>query len=201
MKNAIQSKSNVNGTNLNTVTMLNLDELSQSIVTEGQKYARLVLLRVGSHRAELSDIESFLINETYHQIIDKPQYHNIKGIRATINLYIKNYIKTHKKFNDEISFCAFDKKFETLEGNENSISFQEKHLVSELPSTEDQIELSDQMAAFRSTLNDRQNQILDLVSKGYGNDEICSLLNVSINTPKNNMNKIQELAYEFGLCL
>lgn len=178
---------------------LSLDETMETILTECERVANKTRFQRGP--IDESELYSFLVVEVYKQIADKPDFHNIKGIRSTINLYVRNFFKTQARFNDQLPFTYFENRSAfKMKNHPKAICFEEtkRAMDHKIPLT-DLVILSDQLEGFRQTLSERENQILDLVVAGHGTNDICEMLNISINTPRNVMKKIKEKALQYGL--
>ena len=169
-----------------TNTKLFSEDFGTTILTE-------VKMTVRKNKAkypmlDVTELESFLVSEIWNELLDKPEsFCDIRMVKRLCGLRTINYIKGAVK-NSHITSVT------DSEGEDVAI-------IDTLESKSVDIELSDQLKSFRATLTERQVQILDLVTDGYGTNEICKMLNVSINTPKNTMKKIKELALDFGLYL
>lgn len=181
----------------NEVASISSSELGKTIEIEVVRAAKNKAFALGNSHDQIETIKNDIIGEvmadTYIQIMNHPQYWNLAGIRSTINLCIKNWSKGQARFNNQVNFSTFEKTNE--DGETTSLDMEQCNDM------EDQIAASSDVSAFIATLTDRQRQILELNAAGYGNNEICSMLNVSINTPKNTMKTIKKLAEDFGLSL
>lgn len=178
---------------MNKVETLSVNEVMETILVESKRVANKMAAKLGKSFDD-SELYSFLVYEVYNQIVDKTDFHNIRGIRSTINLYTLNFIKTESRFNNQTVFSSFARKDEYGEGH----SFEETLTSDDIPIAE-QFALSSDLDGFIHTLTERQRQILELVTEGYGTNDICEMLNISINTPKNTMKKIRQLALQYGL--
>ena len=185
----------------NEVASISASELVQMIEIEVTRAATKKAFSLGKSQNQIETIKNDIIGEvvtdTYIQIMHHPQYWNLAGIRSTINLCIKNWAKGQARFNNQVNFSRFvSTDVDTGEEFGNTIEG-----IPTERRMEDQITSSSDVSDFIATLTDKQRQILELNAAGYGNNEICSMLNVSINTPKNTMKTIKKLAEEFGLSL
>lgn len=166
--------------------VLDTEELVATIMTECKKAAGRAARKYG--QSKVSDLEGFLIAEIWEMLSKKEEaFHTTMMIRRLIRLRTINHIQRDLiPFNNQIAFTAF-------ESPESEDSFE-----STIADVSD-FELGSALKDFKNTLSDKQRQILDLHTAGYGNNEIVDIVGCSINTPKNTMKKIKELAIQFGL--
>ena len=183
-----------------TVMTLSVEELGQTIVTEVERYSKRTTFKYGMSIEEWSELASFLNTELWCELHSKPELHNIRIVRRLINLRTVDYFRNKGRFDNQTPFIAFQIEGRNHTTGEMSVedSFQ-FDMKLEQPSVEDQLILSQELTSFISTLSKREKQILKLVSEGYRKNEICGMLGISINTPKNTMKKIKEKAIDFGL--
>lgn len=179
------------------VKLLNGEELYETILVECKKAAFRTAKQYGQLNEMKDDLEGFLIEEIYieFQRLDS-SFHNIRMIRRLIGFRTVDFIRDKARFDAELSFSDESHRDDVVK---HKFSL-ENHDISRSSHIEmsDQYILSEHMKGFRATLTERQNQILDLVTEGYGTNEICEMLNISINTPRNTMKKIRELALDYG---
>lgn len=182
-----------------TVATLSIDELGQTIVHESDKYSKRIIAKYGMNPEEVSELSSFLQTELWCELHNKPDLHNIRIVRRLINLRQVDYFRNKGRFDDQIPFCGFYGASE--DQYEETPTFDYTFFGSSDINIEDNFVLNQELTSFIETLTERQKQILKLVNEGYGTLEICDMLGVSINTPKNTMKKIRILAIENGLSL
>lgn len=178
--------------------VLDRDELAETILRECKGAARRAGYKYGHHK--MTELEGTLIQQIWEVLMKKPtSFHTVMFIRRLIKQRTINHIKRDLiPFNNEINFTVFENdQYHDKETGDmtNTITTGDKRLLVDSAD----IELSTTLKAFRETLTDKQLQILDLTYAGYGNNEICDIVGCSINTPKNTLNKIKELAMSFGL--
>lgn len=168
------------------VTTLFSNDFAAIIVTEVQHSVRKSRAKYPS--LDVSELESFLVSEIFNELLDKPEgFVDIRMVKRLAGLRTIDYIRGESKHN-HVKVIT--------EPNGQKVT-----VLDNVSITNPDIETSNLLNSFRATLTDKQNQILELVTSGYGNNEICEMLNVSINTPRNTMKKLKELALDFGLYL
>lgn len=166
--------------------VLNDEELVAVLMKECKLAARRAGAKYGHNK--VSDLEGVLIAQIWEVLSKKPEsFHTVMFIRRLIKQRTINHINRDLiPFNNQITFTA-------METTEEGESFE-----ATIEDASD-IELGSALKAFRASLSDKQRQILDLTTDGYGNNEICEMVGCSINTPKNTMKTIKGLAVSFGL--
>lgn len=179
-------------TNVNFTTK---EELGKAIVTEARRYAYKMLSKYGSAKIELMEVESYLQFTLYRQVHNKPEFHNTKGLRSTLNMLCKNFLRDYAKYNNEFVFSSFEND---SDDSEDCSYNYEGSLDSGFNLSQD-VEYNEQITNFRNALTDRQREILDLVMAGYEIKEIAETLGVHRNTPRNELNKIKDIALDYGL--
>lgn len=179
-------------------TLLKGEELTLSIVEECQKAAMNSFRKYGQY-IDVSELASFLETEIWIELSNKDEkFHDIRIIRRLIKFRTVDYIREESRFNNQTPMSASvheDNGVSTV----HKFSIEEEYGSRSNMQLSDQVVLSEHIKGFRATLTDRQNQILELVTAGYGTNQICEMLNISINTPANTMKKIRELALSYGL--
>lgn len=173
--------------------VLNMDEMAAAIMKECKLKAKGAAFKYGA--GKVSDLEGFLITEIWSELVDKEEsFHTMLMIRRLIGLRTIDYIREQMRYNKETSFTMMQSSqmFNSEEGD----TYEPK--IAGLVDESD-FELGTAISHFRATLTDKQRQILDLHTAGYGNNEIVEMVGCSINTPKNVMKKIKDLAVSFGL--
>ena len=89
---------------MNNTTILSQDQLAEMIITESRAYS---ISKTSGTRHNASDLESYIVEKVWFTIMDKTEYHNIKGIRQAIRTRGANYFNKEKKHDICASF-AFD---------------------------------------------------------------------------------------------
>lgn len=173
--------------------VLNNDELVTTIMHECRLAARRAKAKYGHHK--MHDLEGTLIAQIWEVLMKKPEsFHTVMMIRRLIKQRTINHIQRDLiPLNNQINFSMMGDK----QNSDNDENFED--MAGKTLADNTDIELGTTLKAFRSTLSDKQRQILDLHTAGYGNNEIVDIVGCSINTPKNTMKKIKELAVSFGL--
>lgn len=113
------------------------ETLFQNIITECRKYS---ISKTSGTRHMASDLEGDLIEKVYTYIKDRPQYHNIRGLRQIIKSRGKNFFNMQSKINSTypvsyFEFQRFNDKSTTprpLEVTDLETYIEEKNNVSEL---------------------------------------------------------------------
>jgi FixJ family two-component response regulator len=153
-------------------------EVQHSVLKSKAKYPSL----------DGTELESFLVSEIFNELMDKPESMiDVRMVKRLAGLRTIDYIRKASK-NNHITSVKDE-------------SGQDVAIVDTLGKNDSDYEMRDRLAAFRATLTDRQEQILELTISGYGTNEICEIVGCSINTPRNTMKKIKEMALDFGLTL
>lgn len=88
---------------LDTDKVMTEDEIAQFIVSESKRVAKKYSLNYGTDRDEM---ESFMVSEIYNEIVRKPEFGNIKGIRYIANLRSVDFIREQIDLNNEMSFTS-----------------------------------------------------------------------------------------------
>lgn len=185
----------------NGVTYSNREELAEAIISITRTVAEKRASRISNNRnvrhTVAKELESFVIFKVYDNgILDKPHLHNVAGVTNAVNLWSRNFFKHESRFSSmHPNFSNFESENE--DGEVESIVY----VVESSQNVEKMVTDRDTLERFMDILTPRQHEILTLISEGYGNNEICELLDVSINTPKNTMKTIRTLAENFGLSL
>ncbi|KRE33445.1 LuxR C-terminal-related transcriptional regulator [Paenibacillus sp. Soil724D2] len=162
--------------------VLSTDELVAAIMSECKAATKRAARKYGAGNME--DLEGFLIANTWRIVSAKEEkFHTMCFIRRVIKQRTMNHIARDVMPNQTLGFTV----------NEDGSTYEET-----IPDRAD-MELSNTLTDFQASLSAQQRKILDLVTQGYGNNEICDMVGCSINTPKNTMKKIKELAIQFGL--
>lgn len=177
--------------------VLTTEELVNVIMTECKAAARRAGMKYGQHK--MTDLEGTLIAQIWEVLSKKPEsFHTVMMVRRLIKLRTINHIKRDLiPFNNQINYTAMEN--DGYYSSEGANSEEGVNLADSYMCVEDTAELGYTLKAFKATLTDKQRQILDLTTAGYGNNEIVEIVGCSINTPKNTMKKIKELAMSFGL--
>lgn len=179
-----------------TVMTLSVDELGQTIVEEVKKKSKITIFKYGMSQEEWSELSSFLNTELWVELHSKPELHNIRIVRRLINLRTVDYFRNKARFNNQTPFSFFtcDK-----EDSQFGVEFQYDWFMEDDTDLEKDYIMNQELTSFISTLSKREKQVLKLVTEGYQKQEICDMLGISINTPRNTMKKVKQKAIDFGL--
>lgn len=173
----------------NDFKILATSELATAIMTVAKLKAKSTARKFGNGKA--IDLEGFLITEIWAELSKKDAaFHTVAMVRRLVSLRTVDYIREQSRFNGQVVFSMIEPQ---------AVSADEVDAYEDTIQEASDMELGTALKAFKSSLSDKQRQILDLTTAGYGNNEIVEIVGCSINTPKNTMKKIKELAIQFGL--
>jgi ATP/maltotriose-dependent transcriptional regulator MalT len=182
-----------------TIALIPVDEFGQVIVFETTRSARKIVAKYGMNPEESTELTSFLTTEIWSELHKKRELQTLAMVRRLIKLRQVDYFRNKGRFDNQTPFCAFDHDSENSGDGQSSKTMTLETRVKSNVNVESEVLMSNDLQSFLLSLNTRQRQILNLINQGYGNNEICQILDVSINTPKNTMKKVRELALAFGL--
>ncbi|SEN20194.1 LuxR C-terminal-related transcriptional regulator [Paenibacillus sp. OV219] len=184
----------------NDAKVLNNDELVDAIMRECKRSAATARAKYG--QGKMADLEGTLIAQIWETIMKKPSsFHTVIFIRRLIKQRTVNHIKRDlMPHNKTIVFSMLKGAEKEPTGDTlNSDAYEWETNLHDNDTRINQMELGNELKTFLGTLTDKQRQILELHTAGYGNNEICDIVGCSVNTPKNTLKTVKGLAMSFGL--
>jgi hypothetical protein len=139
-------------------TTLTQNQLGELIVKESRRGAE----RYGfKHKVDVQEMESWLISEIYHEIMNNVNMQNIKGIRHMIRLRSVDYMRELVRDNVSMNFSSFTKGTGSDEGFD-SYNTEEVFENYQVQSVEDTVVDSSDLTEFLDTLDLQDRQIVEL---------------------------------------
>jgi hypothetical protein len=138
-----------------TTTQFTIDQLNENIVKECRAYA---ISKTKGTRHDASEVEGTLIEKVYFYILDKPQYHNIKGLRQVIQSRGRNYFNDQVKHNGVLPFTCYETK------EDDGVSQLDTMLRQKTDPLEIQVEKEENMNNLLNSLTIRQRCVVELTA-------------------------------------
>jgi 5-methylcytosine-specific restriction endonuclease McrA len=139
-------------------TTLTQNQLGELIVKESRRGAE----RYGfKHKVDVQEMESWLISEIYHEIMNNVNMQNIKGIRHMIRLRSVDYMRELVRDNVSMNFTSFTKGTSSDDGFD-SYNTEEVFENYQVQSVEDTVIESSDLTEFLDTLDIQDRQIVEL---------------------------------------